>query len=579
MALPTFAEADDRSSAIPLRKLILRDIVHTPRTAYVLGREQYYRCTQHDGKQFDWDGNLLRFGKSSGIPASGYVPLKSRKPAARMDLGRVIVRRFTALVFGSGRFPTPRVEGDSDAEDYVQELCKATNMVTKMAEARSLGGATGTACVSWGFANGAPRVEVHNPAHVEVLRWADYDRRRPAQVLLAYTYHRKVWKGDKLVTETRYYARYWDESQEVVWNDIPEEIAATPHWHTLPPSAEIQHGAGFCPFYWTQNLPVSGVADGESDYEGLEDNFDELDILLSVTTKGVKLNTDPTLVVHDNPNNNDGLVRKGSDFAIYSEKGAKYLELAGTSIQAAREMMKDLRQYTLDQASCIIPDPEKMSAQGMSGAAMRIRFAPMTAQADILRTQYGDLLVEILRDMLVVARELQEPKSDENGVYWSKLNLPPRIEWEDEEGEDEEGEEHEGEGEEGAEEGEHEGPKRTRKREPKEIERTPGKSNNVTLQWSPYFPATWEDRKNAVETAKSGSGGKAVISQRTAAQSVAELFGVADVDQELGEIDADADRAIGRQEKMMGMGGPLPPAPPKGPPKPGFPPGAPKPKA
>src|ERR1700722_19048376 len=133
-------------------------------------RQAYFDCNQHSYKRFDFDGRLISTGGGISVTqpllsaerAAFYVPLRSRRPSSPYRLPRVIVKSFTGMVFGEGRFPNFRVEGDEDAEDYVQALSKAMKLPTKMVRARDLGGAMGTVGLSWCFLNGRPRCRVHN---------------------------------------------------------------------------------------------------------------------------------------------------------------------------------------------------------------------------------------------------------------------------------------------------------------------------------------------------------------------------------------------------------------------------------
>lgn len=549
--LPTVANSDELSSAVPIRKIRLRDLVHTPRTDLMVSREQYYVCSQNDTKEFDIDGNFIRFGKQTDIPSLGYVPLKRRKPSARMDVPKIITNEFTAMVFGLDKFPKLIIQGDPDAEDFAQELAKQSKLPLRMMEARSKGGSQGTAVLSWGFVNGKPMVEVHNAAHCEVLEWTDYDQRKPGIVLKVYTYQRKVWDNDgKPSLKTYYYARFWDSNLDVCWQDIPEEIAATNQWWKHP-SKLVEHNAGFCPVYWVQNFPKSDELDGVPDYdESSHDNFDQMDMLLSMTCRGTTASVDPTVVVHAPPESNDGFVRTGTGRAIYSEKGAEYLELQGPGIMAARELLKDLKQIEYDKAGVVVLDQEKAGGSAISAAAMRQRYARMLVKSDVYREQYGAAIVEIIKDMLEVARSLSVVKQDKDKIkYWQKVILPDRVEFEEIEEEPKENEEGDN---------EEDSVIERKERKAKMIERKPGKSSNIELKWPPYFAPTWADKKEAVEATSQATGKKQLVSQRTGVGAIGPLFGSHDVDMELGEIDADTERTMKRTQTMMENGGPNP---------------------
>jgi hypothetical protein len=537
----------DNSHLIPndamVKKVRLLDIVHTEDVMLTITREQYYACSQHDYKPFDWDGFFVKFGSVSDVPVSGYVPLKKRQPSARMDLPRVIVNELSAMTFGDEKFPQLVIEGDSDAEDYAKELCKVAKLPTKILEARNNGGATGTAVVSWGFVDGKPVVDIHKRSQCTVFDWADYELRRPSNMLKAYTYKKRIFDSDgKPKTKLFYYARYWDEHVDICWRDIPEEVGATAAWWMLPSKAVI-HSSKFCPVYWIQNYSDSDDIDGIGDYiDGSHSNFDQIDELLSATVKGTKANVDPTLVIHASKSENQGVLRKGSENAIFSEKGATYLELVGSSIETALRVLDTMRQIELDKAGVVILDQEKAGGTAVSASAMKQRYARMTARVDLLRDQYECAIIQIVKDMLEVARSLESaPVETESGEQmWSKIILPPRIE-ENDENDDK------------AEDGE---PPKREKKKTKEVERKPGTSSNVTATWPPYFVPSWLDKKDAVDTVRAASNNQQVMSQRKAVATLAPMFGTEDVNQELGEIDEDKERSIERTQSLMEPGAP-----------------------
>jgi hypothetical protein len=519
------------TSDIPVKSVALTDIIDAERARCLQMREAYYRCTQHDHKAYDFDGHILRFGEDNvDVLANGYISMRRRKPSVRMDLPKIIVDRLTALVFGHEHFPTIQTLGDPIAEDFVSALADAAKLQIRMVEARNMGGATGTAVLSWAFVNGKPLVEVHQSAHIEVIEWRDYDRRKPGKVVKTYPYQKRVWTSDGKPKEvTFYYARYWDDNSDITWREIPEEAARTKAWWRLPAEV-VHHGTGYTPVYWIQNLPDSSSIDGISDFENQEDDCDAIDALLSATQKGTVANVDPTLLIKDDPGNNDGVIHKGSSHAIYSRNGAEYIELSGTSIQTSLDLLERLRRYEFDKASVVMLDPESLTGAGISAAAMRTRYAPMLAKADLLREQYGDAIVDILDDMVAVARKLGTVQTDEDGTkYWSQVSLPPKII--EERGED--------------------GEKVTQI-----IERAPGSGGQITLAWPPYFQATWLDRKEAVTAVREASGKQQVMSQRTAVQAISPLFET-DVDDELEKIEEDASSMNDRAKDLLRDGAPM----------------------
>lgn len=485
--------------------------------------DAYGRSTQYEDRRYDWDGKMTGYGEQADISPGWYVPLKLRKPKARLDLPKLINKRLSAFTLGSERWPEIRVDGDSEAEDYLKAMAEAAKLPAKMLEAREKGGACGTAVVSFKFTAGAPRVLIHEARNVHVLRWVDKDERIIGAVLKAYGYQRQVWDRatGKPKQVTLYYARYWDETCEIVWDPIPEPYAKRGDWSTSVTSYRVDHEFGECPVYWVQNLPESEHEDGLSDFEGLCDQFDEINETLSSTAKGTKANVDPTLVIKDDPGNNPGMVRKGSGNAIYSKGGADYLELGGGAVEAGLLVVDRLAQMCLDLAGVVVADPKDLASKAQSAAALKIMYQPMIATCDVLRSQYGELIQRLLLGMLRAARKINatpagpiQTTADGYRIQEKpQIILPPRFE--------------------------------TVEGVTAKHERVPGTSEHVTLKWPPYFAATSADIEIDVKAATAAKG--QLIAAKTAVKFTARHFGVTDVEQELAELEAEHEIELERQ--------------------------------
>jgi len=517
----------------------LKGLVQSSRTEKLDKLESYYRTTQHAHKLYDWDGHMDGVDPVPGVPGFD-VPISQRRPSAQIDIARQIVKRLTSLTLGHGRWPDITVDGDPEAEDYVNELVRQSRLQARMVEARNLGGAEGSVALTFGFIDGKFRVSVLNAKHVFVLEWADRDELRPAAALESYCYTRLVYAGteEKPKAKKFYYARLWTQTHEVVWDPIPEELAAAGGWARVVPSQSVRHNYGFCPVYWVQNSPASADVDGESDYEGLTGIFDQLSYLASQTTKGVIANVDPTLILKMDPSEGT-TIRKGSNNALLVPGGGDYLTLPPDAVRTAKEWAAYLRREAEESSQTVFTDPEKLSGNAQSAAAMRILYMPMLAQCDVLRDQYGaGAMVVLLKDALAVCRKMAQSSAPEGPIRWTAdgrriqdrpvAKLPPRTREED--------------GPDGG--------------EPVRIveERTPGESSEITLSWPPYFPDTWADKKTAVEAASMAVAKKALISQETASRAIGPMFGVEDPEKESERMEAEADDLMAR----MQLGGPEP---------------------
>lgn len=483
--------------------------------------EQYWRSTQDDAKSYNWDGHFRGYGEKAAIQPGWYVPIAMRKPSTIRALPKIIVGRLTDMLFGNGNAPTIGVAGDSEAEHFTRALARESRLFMRMIEARNLGGSMGTVVLSAGYVGGKPRVEVHNAKHCRVLEWLDRSECVPASVVKAYAYENDAYDNitGKFARKKFYYVRHWTPTTDTVWEAIPERFFERADWQSMvKPTSVATVPDSRCPVVWIQNAPDSDSEYAAADYDGQLENFDNLNRLASAMTKGSIANVDPTLVIKDKRTSNTGVVRKGSESAIYSPGGAEYLTLAGDAMKSAMETADGIRRDVLDGCQVVVPDPNSLSSAARSAAALRILFAPMTARGDVLRDLYGD---GATRALLIL---LRQAKALGKGV-----TLEPRIEIvvDEEEVVDEAT-----------------GLPHTEKTQREVVvELTPGVRECITLAWPPYFPATWADIAQASTAASAAAGKAQLISAETATRAVAQLWGVEDPIAERRAIDADSKRS------------------------------------
>jgi hypothetical protein len=523
-------------------------ILSSPRYRELDRRQQYYECSQHDGKKYDFDGRIIDqrgTGASATQPLLNaastpyYVPLSERRPHAPARLARVIVNAFTNMVFGAQRFPTLRVAGDADTQDFDSELVRATNLSTKMIRARTIGGSVGTVGISWCFdAQGRPRIESHNGKHLYVHEWDDREELVPRWVSEVYLTARSEWDGTKrrYLTNWYWHRRDWTPDADQLFVEQKYEKDKEPDWQP-DPTASVAHEDGFCHLAWVQNLP-SENEDGIPDYDGLYELFDAVDILNSVVVKGAILNLDPTLILKMDRDIVGSMgVSKGSDNSIVvgEEGGADYLELTGSSLDAGVKLLQEQRRNALETAQCIVPDPADVAAQGVSSVALKAMFGPMMGKCETLRDQYGTAIKRIFDQMNTVARAklgqkttVQVPNEDTGEMeereavfqiqIGQKVTETPQVDDEGQPVMDDEGK-----------------PVVDVSQEP----RMPGDGGDVELDWPEYFPLTPADQTAVVTTLSTAAGGKPVISQQTAVEKAAAAFGV-DPSDEWAKVQKDA---------------------------------------
>jgi hypothetical protein len=489
-------------------------------------RASYFTCTQHDMKSYDFEGRVIG-GPRSTQPLIGhektpiYIPLNMRRPSSPMRMGKVIVDSFTSVIFGENRFPTIKVEGDSRRQEFAQAIVRTGRLPMQAIRMRQLGGSMGTVGLSWCFHHGTPRFEVHNAKNLYVHSWHDRVMLLPAHVTEVYLFYKVIWDGKGFNKKHYWFRRDWTPDADYVFFDVEFNPNADPVWQ-IDERKTNRHNDGVIHFEWIQNLPSDEI-DGLPDYDGLYEQFDQLDVLNSVVTRGAIVNLDPTLKIKMDPDLIDRQgMRKGSDNAlVVGESGdAEYMELQGTSIDVGLKLIAEHRRSILETAQCVIPDPSTVAAQGTSSVALKVMYAPMLAKSDVLREQYAAGIKRALDNMIdVAARRMAEPivavdpATGEETPAQFVLNLPMRAEEVDvvdpvtgEPAVDPLT---------GA-------PQREVKLSPLD----PGVGGEVSVGWPNYFAPTYDDQAKVVTAMQVATGGKGFLSAETATDIASAAFGI-----------------------------------------------------
>lgn len=502
-----------------------RNLGQTPRQQQLGRLLSYYMCAQYDACAVGWDGRQHASGlEREAIATQGYLPpgfvdvggqtlpLRFRRPPAPYHLVRVVVERFTSLLFGAKRHPRIEVEGDPATDDYAEALAEAARLWPAMLLARSLGGAMGTVAVGFQFLAGRPVVEVHDP------RWLYPEFEDRFTLKLARVTKRFQYEVEEQDAEGRWVAvKYWyrreiDAERDVLFAPAHVGDGREPLWSV---AREVEHGLGFCPVVWTQNLPVMDDIDGLPDAHGIYDIVDAIDALVGQAQRGVSANCDPTLVLKTQ--RQFGEIRKGSDTSITLDPGdtADYLELAGSGPKAAMETAAELRRYALEVAQCVLEHPD---TSARTATEIERVYSSMLAKADVLREQYGERCVKpLLEMMLAAARKLGEPRADPaaGALVRQTLDLPPRVA-----------------------EGGRLAPRRL------------GPGGRPTLRWSGYFEPGLGDAREAVQAA-AGALQAGLVDVAHAARFVAPHFGVENVEGMLRGIETERRRREAEQAATM----------------------------
>lgn len=484
--------SDDEASAAVRRGGL------SPRQQELDRRWAYYRTRQYDSCKVAWDGSkVVGQVERDGIAMQGFVPpgfyiansetlpIQFRKPTSPYHLSKVIVDRFTSLLFGQKRHPKVTIPGDQASDAFVNSVVEVGRLWPKMMLARSIGGATGTAVVGFKVINGQPQFEVFDP------RWCEptfIDRADLVLKSLDYSYKykqemRSPETGDWVEVEF-WYRRLITTQIDVVFEPVPVRDDMPPQWI---PASRTEHALGFCPVAWIQNEPNMEEVDGDPDCLGIYDKCDVIDRLMAQADKGVLANSDPTVVISTDAQMSE--VRKGSSNALKLPTGgtAAYMEMTGGGIEQARQQVEMHKTDALEVACCVI---EQTDGSTKTATEVERNYAAMLARADKFREQYGELGIKRLVNMVIVAAvSLNRPRAVDGKMTRYAINLPA-------------------------------GPTGA----PQRLGTGPFQ---VTLTWPPYFEASLDDATKAVSAAGTARQ-VGLIDQEHATKFVASFFQVED---------------------------------------------------
>jgi hypothetical protein len=204
-----------------------------------------------------------------------------------------------------------------------------------------------------------------------------------------------------------WFSRSWDAEHEIWYEPVPvgkSSAASTDSIRT------VSHRLGAVPIVWIKNLPglsaTGDVADGACTFATAMHTQVEIDYQLSQVGRGLKYNSDPTLLLKD-PAIPDGELVKGAGNAlVVSEKGdARLLEIGGTASAAVIEYVRTLRELALESIHGNRASPERLTA-AQSGRALELLNQGLISLADNLRISYGESgLLQLARLIVDVSQK------------------------------------------------------------------------------------------------------------------------------------------------------------------------------
>lgn len=470
----------------------------------------HYRCDQYAARSVNWDGSRhMGMVERDTVALAGYVPpgfwvagsadtlpITLRRPTSPYHLAKVVVDRFTGMLFSKKRHPKIAVDGDSQTEDFLNAVAETGRLWPTMMRARAHGGGMGTAVVGFKLINGRPRFDVFDP------RWCNPKFLDRSELVLdqldyRYVFTREVRDREGNWHEIAYwYRRIVDRNTDTVYAPkLVEDLAnGDTDWK---PMNFVEHGLGFCPIVWIQNTPNETDLDGDPDCMGILEMAEGIDRLNSQNERGTLANADPTPVISSDKEM--GALTKGHGVAIKVGKGETVtnLEMTGTGLKAAKELRDDYRDMACEVAGVVLRMPDRQ----MTATEVERLLEPMVNKADMLREQYGEMGVKRLLNMVcVAAKRLGTPRIVQGGgVLRSVIVVPDRIVKDERTG-----------------------------AVVRRIPRAIGEGPYLTdLVWPSYYEPGSDDAGKAT-TAATSAQGAGLIDKATAVRYVAPFFGVED---------------------------------------------------
>lgn len=361
-----------------------------------------------------------------------YVKVRDRRPCTRYALCRLVVDDSVSLLFSEGHFPHVEAGDDEALVDAIGKLITATTLNETMIEAATIGSVGSSAIFMQALkqeADGKPaggeQYALFFSAHCTTYLTPAYDKQNPKKLVkMSEQYKitgqqvRDLGYGVDVVSDDELRVIYW---WRVEW-DAEEERHFVP-WKVKDPTRaanfvpvrddtrSVPHSLGFVPWVWIKNLP--GKVPGGSDFDGactfwdaIETNI-EIDYQLSQAGRGLKYSSDPTLLIKEPLQSEDGEIVKGGNNAIQVGKDgdAKMLEIDGTASAAVVEYVRALREWALESIHGNRANADKISA-AQSGRAMELMNQALIWLADKLRISYGQgALLSLIRMALAANKK------------------------------------------------------------------------------------------------------------------------------------------------------------------------------
>ncbi len=547
--------------------------------------ERYWRINHYEGA---FDGLNVE-----GLPGfwDTSVPLRERSPAIRAQLPKIAARRLVAMLFSDRAFPSVTVDASAygvsldaaQAEalgELVSEVVRVAKIPSVMRAVTMAALRSGTTVAVTGIRRGRPVVDLLPAKCCTPTFDAD-------GVLTRVEYMQKVPAGgDKWVMHRRVITAQTDTVFK------PVDVAKlTEHTDLDALPSEPPRPLQFLPVVWIRNASDSTCAeiDGYPIHHGLLAEINAADMECSQLQRTALYNGEPVMVKIGTTDGGGSApmgpagrtaagavgpeaehgpaawgsavggffrgVFKGGAGGSATKKApnivwnlpqggdVKMLESTGAGAQILTTAFATHSRIVTDAMGVILAQPGDIGGNAMSSKSLALMFAPMLATVDEMRVAYGEVLCEIVAQLLrwchVTAR----------GVYLSRLDAArPAL---------------------AAMSADVDGGIDEKTGKPVALPNQ-WMGTALTLQWGEFFEPSWQDISAAVDAATKITGGARVASQRAAMRLVSQVIGVDDLDAEAEEIERETGGADAAMRETLAAMSPVE-ASPAAPAAPGVP--------
>jgi hypothetical protein len=410
----------------------------------------HYRCQSYEGRKVAWDGTdygthlehdqiTTQGYLPNGFESNTALPVRFRRPTTPYYLTKIVVDRFTGLLFGERRSPSVVVEGDAAMTEWLAGLVEEGRLWAKMLHARRYGGAQGSVAISFSVVQGKPVFEPHD------ARWCTPVFADRSEMTLSALDKRYVFKDSLRDPETGewiegwfWYRRLITQEFDCEWPRVPVIDSEEPQWVQWKYKL-VEHNLGVCPAVWVQNTPMDDDIDGDPDCQGAYELMSAYDQLMSQSHRAAMYNCNPTPWAATDDKLPQISLGTGDDM-LQMSKGSQLqmLESSGSGVDKANELAEKLRERAFEICACV-PENAAASSGGQATAfEVMTRMSRMLEQTDVFREQYGERGIKrLLQIAVIAARQMAKPRlvveydpvTDTNtlkNVAFS-IALPPKV--------------------------------------------------------------------------------------------------------------------------------------------------------